>query len=97
MFLIVILLTQKMLTKIFKMIRPCRYNNFTVHVFDNSSSTSSTTFTLATDTTQTASDSECLLFTRKCDDGKFEVYFGDGIIGKALSDGNVVRSFICGY
>ena len=61
-----------------------------VDVFDNSSSTQSTTFTLATDTTQTASDSN-VYFLQESVDGKFEIYFGDGIIGKALSDGNIVR------
>ena len=61
-----------------------------VDVFDNSSSTSSTTFTLATDTTQTASDSN-VYFLQESVDNKFEIYFGDGIIGKALSDGNIVR------
>ena len=61
-----------------------------VDVFDNSSSTLSTTFTLATDTTQTASDSN-VYFLQESVDGKFEIYFGDGITGKALSDGNIVR------
>ena len=61
-----------------------------VDVFDNSSSTSSTTFTLATDTTQTAADSN-VYFLQESIEGKFEIYFGDGIIGKALSDGNIVR------
>ena len=62
----------------------------TVDVFDTASSTDSTTFTLATDTTQTDSTSN-VYFLQESSDGKFEVYFGDGIIGKALSDGNVVR------
>ena len=62
----------------------------TVDVFDTSSSTSSTTFTLATDTTQTNTNSN-VYFLQESTDGKFEIYFGDGIIGKALSDGNVVR------
>ena len=61
-----------------------------VDVFDDSTSTSSTTFTLATDTTQTASNSN-VYFLQESVDGKFEIYFGDGIIGKALSDGNIVR------
>ena len=61
-----------------------------VDVFDDSSSTLSTTFTLATDTTQTASDSN-VYFLQESVDGKFEIYFGDGITGKALSDGNIVR------
>jgi len=29
-------------------------------------------------------------FLQESDEGKFEVYFGDGIIGKSLSDGNIV-------
>ena len=62
----------------------------TVDVFDTASSTDSTTFTLATDTTQTNSTSN-VYFLQEGADGKFEIYFGDGIIGKALSDGNVVR------
>ena len=62
----------------------------TVDVFDTASSTESTTFTLATDTTQTDSTSE-VYFLQEGADCKFEIYFGDGIIGKALSDGNVVR------
>ena len=62
----------------------------TVDVFDTASSTASTTFTLATDTTQTDSISN-VYFLQESSDGKFEIYFGDGIVGKALSDGNVVR------
>ena len=61
-----------------------------VDVFDTASSTDSTTFTLATDTTQTDSTSN-VYFLQEGADGKFEIYFGDGIVGKALSDGNVVR------
>ena len=29
-------------------------------------------------------------FLQESDEGKFEVYFGDGIVGKSLSDGNIV-------
>ena len=29
-------------------------------------------------------------FLQECDDGQFEIYFGDGIVGRALSDNNVV-------
>ena len=54
------------------------------------SSTTSTTFTLATDTTQVKSTSN-VYYLQESVDGKFEIYFGDGITGKALSDGNVVR------
>ena len=62
----------------------------TVDVFNTASSTDSTTFTLATDTTQTDSTSN-VYFLQEGADGKFEIYFGDGIIGKALSNDNVVR------
>ena len=62
----------------------------TVDVFETASSTDSTTFTLATDTTQTNTTSN-VYFLQEGADGKFEIYFGDGIIGKALSDGNIVR------
>ena len=29
-------------------------------------------------------------FLQESDEGKFEVYFGDGIVGKALTDGNII-------
>ena len=61
-----------------------------VDVFDNASSTSSTTFTQALDNTQVKSNSN-VYYLQESIDGKFEVYFGDGITGKALSDGNIVR------
>ena len=61
-----------------------------VDVFDNSTSTSSTTFTQALDNTQVKSDSN-VYYLQESIDGKFEIYFGDGITGKALSDGNIVR------
>jgi len=61
-----------------------------VDVFDNASSTVSTTFTQALDTTQVKTDSN-VYFLQESVDGKFQVYFGDGITGKALSDGNIVR------
>ena len=61
-----------------------------VDVFDTASSTSSTTFSKALDTTQVDSASN-VYFLQESVDGKFEIYFGDGIVGKALSDGNVVR------
>ena len=61
-----------------------------VDVFDNASATSSTTFTQALDNTQVKSDSD-VYYLQESVDGKFEIYFGDGITGKALSDGNIVR------
>ena len=60
-----------------------------VQVFPSESSSSFSTYTLATDITQVGSTSN-VYFLQECDDGKFEVYFGDGIVGRALSDNNVV-------
>ena len=61
-----------------------------VDVFDNASSSVSTTFTQALDNTQVKSNSN-VYYLQESVDGKFEIYFGDGITGKALSDGNIVR------
>ena len=61
-----------------------------VDVFENSSATGSSTFTLAEDLTLVGAESNNY-FLQESIDGKFEVYFGDGITGKKLSDGNVVR------
>jgi len=60
-----------------------------VQVFPSESSSSFATYTLATDITQVGSTSN-VYFLQECDDGRFEVYFGDGIVGRALSDNNVV-------
>ena len=54
-----------------------------VDVFDNASSTVSTTFTQALDTTQVKTDSN-VYFLQESIDGKFEVYFGDGITGNII-------------
>jgi hypothetical protein len=35
-------------------------------------------------------DTSKVYFLQETDDGKFEVYFGDGVIGSALQDGNIV-------
>ncbi len=61
----------------------------TVQVFSSADSSTFDTYTLATDITQVGPTSE-VYFLQECDDGRFEVYFGDGIIGKALSDNNVI-------
>jgi len=60
-----------------------------VQVFDSASSSNFATYTLATDITQVSSTSN-VYFLQECGDGRFEVYFGDGIVGRALSDNNVV-------
>ena len=61
----------------------------TVKVQNSSSDSTTTTYTQATDITGVTSSS-AVYFLQEVENGKFEIYFGDGIIGKALSDGNIV-------
>ena len=61
----------------------------TVKVQNSSSDTTVNTYTHATDITQVAADSK-VYFLQEVEAGKFEVYFGDGVIGTALSDDNIV-------
>jgi len=64
-------------------------STLTVKVQNSVSDTASTTYTLATDITQLNTGSK-VYFLQEVDGGRFEVYFGDGIISQALSDGNIV-------
>jgi len=64
-------------------------STLTVKVQTSSTDTSSNTFTEATDITQVTSTSN-VYFLQEVEAGLFEVYFGDGIIGTALSDDNIV-------
>jgi len=64
-------------------------STLTVNVQTSSSDTSSTTYTLATGYRELTSTSTNY-FLQEVEDGKFEVYFGDGVTGKALTDGNIV-------
>ena len=61
----------------------------TVKVQNSSSDSTTTTYTKATDITQLSSNST-VYFLQETDSGLFEVYFGDGVISKGLSDGNIV-------
>ena len=63
--------------------------SLSVQVYADASASSYTTYTLATDITKAGSTAN-VYFLQECDDGQFEVYFGDGIVGRALSDNNVV-------
>jgi hypothetical protein len=47
------------------------------------------TYTLATGL-RNLNDTSKIYFLQETDSGKFEVYFGDGVIGKKLEDGNIV-------
>ena len=60
-----------------------------VQVQNSSSDTTTATYTLATGITSLDETSR-VYFLQEVEDGKFEVYFGDGVIGKALADGNIV-------
>jgi len=60
-----------------------------VVVQNSSSDSTTTTFTQATDITQVTAASD-VYFLQEVENGKFEVYFGDGVIGTALADGNIV-------
>ena len=48
-----------------------------------------TTYTKATDITQLSATSS-VYFLQEVENGRFEVYFGDDVVSKSLSDGNVV-------
>jgi hypothetical protein len=61
-----------------------------VKVRSNSSSTSIDVFTLARNFVEIRSTSKAY-FLQESKDGKYEVYFGDGIVGQALQPGNVVE------
>ena len=60
-----------------------------VHVFDSPQSTTYTSYTLSTNHLILDKDST-VYFLQESLDGFYEIYFGDGILGKSLSQGNVV-------
>jgi len=61
----------------------------TVKVQTSTADTTTTTFTKTTDISQVTPTSTNY-FLQEVEAGKYEVYFGDGVIGKGLSDGNLV-------
>ena len=64
-------------------------STLTVKVQTSSTDTSSTTYTEATDITQVTASS-AVYFLQEVEAGLYEIYFGDGVIGQALSDDNIV-------
>ena len=60
-----------------------------VKVQNSDTDTTVNTYTKATSITELDSTSK-VYFLQESEDGKFEVYFGDGVIGKAIEDGNIV-------
>ena len=68
-----------------------RADTTTLKVSIQTSAGDSTTevYTLATDITQVNATSK-VYFLQEIEDGKFEVYFGDDVVGKKPTDGNIV-------
>jgi len=60
-----------------------------VEIKNSSSDSTTTTYTRAEDITQLTDDST-VYFLQEVENGRFEVYFGDGVVSKSVSDGNIV-------
>jgi len=60
-----------------------------VSVQNSASDTTTSTYTLATGITSINATSK-VYFLQEMEDGKFEVYFGDDVLGNKLDDGNIV-------
>jgi len=60
-----------------------------IQVQNSSTDSTTATYTLASGLTSLDNTSKAY-FLQEAEDGKFEVYFGDGVVGKALEDGNIV-------
>ena len=60
-----------------------------VSIQNSASDTTTNTYTLATGVTSISSTSK-VYFLQEMEDGKFEVYFGDDVLGNKLDDGNIV-------
>ena len=68
----------------------------TVKVQESSSDATTNTYTLATGITGLDSTSK-VYFLQEVEGGRFEVYFGDGVTGKSIADGNrVILDYING-
>ena len=61
-----------------------------VVVQNSTSDVTQNTYTRATSITELDSTSK-VYFLQEAEDGQYEIYFGDGIIGKSLEDGNIVN------
>ena len=60
-----------------------------VKVQNSATDTTQTTFTQSTDISGLTSTSN-VYFIQEVEDGQYEIYFGDGILGSAIEDGNIV-------
>jgi hypothetical protein len=61
----------------------------TVKVQESSSDSTTNTYKLSTGVTGIDSTSK-VYFLQEVESGRFEVYFGDGVIGQSIKDGNIV-------
>jgi hypothetical protein len=61
----------------------------TVKVQESSSDSTTNTYKLATGITALDSTSK-VYFLQEVENGRYEVYFGDGVLGEAIADGNIV-------
>ena len=61
----------------------------TVKIQESSTDTTTNTYTLAQGITGLDNTSK-VYFLQEVENGRFEVYFGDGVLGKAVADGNIV-------
>jgi len=62
----------------------------TVKVQNSTTDTTTTTYTKATDITQLSALST-VYFLQEIETGRYEVYFGDGVVSQAVSDGNIIQ------
>ena len=63
--------------------------SLTVKVQTSSSDSTTNTYSLATGLTGLDPSSQ-VYFLQEVENGRFEVYFGDGVLGKAIADGNII-------
>ena len=61
----------------------------TVKIQESSSDSTTNTYTLATGITGLDSTSK-VYFLQEVEGGRYEVYFGDGVLGQAIADGNII-------
>ena len=62
----------------------------TVKVQNSTTDTKTTTYTKASDITQLSATST-VYFLQEVETGRFEIYFGDGVVSQSVSDGNIVQ------
>ena len=64
-------------------------NTLTIKVQESSSDATTNTYKLATGMTGLDSTSK-VYFLQEVENGRYEVTFGDGVLGKAIADGNII-------